>query len=101
MSGEAWHWLTITTPSDSGFLKAFASEIADSWPDVCSNASPRKQTDDCAAYDGDVDFVPGSPSDYFDLLLTKRIYRSISKKHPVGVTVTRYRFDGSKYVPAK
>lgn len=94
--------IVIIVPTGDTFAKAFDSELADSWDeDGCSGKVRVDLVDDCFAYDGDVDFLHNAHSDYYDLVLTKRIYRSLSKKNPVGTTSTRYRFDGSKYVPVE
>jgi hypothetical protein len=100
MSGEAWKWLTVASPQGGKFLKVFAVKMADSWPDVCSSSDSNERVDDCFAYDGDIAFFTNPSSPYYDMLLTKRTYRSSSKKHPVGTSIARYRFDGSRYVPA-
>jgi hypothetical protein len=95
-SGRTSQWMPKTTKS-----------YPNSWPDNveaedgCSGKVKADMIDYCVAYDGDLDVVPDPQSDYYDLLLTKSVYRSWSKKIPVGTTVTRYRFDGSKYVPEK
>ena len=82
------------------FLNAFSSEIALSWDDDgCSGTVTVERRESCFAYDGDFEMVPNARAEYYDLLLTKRIYRSLSRKNPMGTTVTRYRFDGSKYIP--
>lgn len=99
-AGVATNSVTIVVPRGRKFLKAFSKETVGSWyEDGCSGKAKAIMINYCFAYDGDIDFVPGSQSDYYDLLLTKRIYRSISKKHPIGVTVTRFKFNGWKYVP--
>ncbi len=92
--------IVIIVPTGDTFAKAFDSELADSWDeDGCSGKVRADLIDDCFAYDGDVDFLPNPLSDYYDLVLTKRIYRSLSKKNPVGTSTIRYHFDGSKYIP--
>lgn len=97
--GEITDSITLIVPENGKFLKAFNSQIANSWyEDGCSGEVKPAMIDYCVAYDGDFDFVPDSHSDYYDLVLTKRVYRSLSKKNPLGTTSTRYRFDGSKYV---
>ncbi len=94
--------ITLIVPKDGKFLKALNRQIANSWyEDGCSGQVKPTMIDYCVAYDGDFDFVPDSHSDYYDLVLMKRIYRSLSKKNPLGTTSTRYRFDGSKYVPVE
>lgn len=100
-TGEWEESVTIIVPHQGKFLKAFAAQIegSDDWN--CSGTAAEDQKDGCVAYDGDIEMLPNSGSEYFDLLLTKRVYRSFSKKQPVGITFTRYRFDGSKYVPVE
>lgn len=98
MSGEAWDAATLVVPQGT-FLKAFASEMDDTGCEY-SSIKPRP-SDDCISYESSLDFVPDPKSDYYVLILTKHIYRSLSKKNPVGTTITRYRFDGSKYVPVQ
>lgn len=101
-AGVSTETITVIVHKGGGFLKAFSSQIANSWyEDSCSGKVRADMIDLCVAYDGDLDFAPDSQSDYYDLLLTKRVYRSLSTKSPVGTAVARYRFDGSKYVPEK
>lgn len=92
--------VVLIAPNGGEFVKMFDAAIAESWSeDFCSGNVRADLIDDCVAYDGDLDFVPNLQSDYYDLLLTKRVYRSLSKNAPVGTTVTRYRFKGSRYLP--
>jgi len=82
------------------FLNALSGQIAESWDDDgCSGTVTAERKESCFAYDGDFEMVPNAHAKYYDLVLTKHVYRSFSKKNPVGTTVTRYRFDGSKYIP--
>lgn len=94
--------IVILAPVGDSFGKIFDSNLGENLDaDGCSGKIRPDMLDDCVDYDGDVDFLPDPHSDYYDLVLTKRIYRSLSKKNPVGTTSTRYRFDGSKYVPVE
>lgn len=100
-TGEWEQSVTIIIPKDGKFLKAFSAQTegSDDWD--CSRNEADEKKNGCVAYDGDIDMLPTSGSEYFDLLLSKRVYRSFSKAQPVGSTFTRYHFDGSKYVPEK
>jgi hypothetical protein len=91
----------IIIPANAKFLKAFSAQTegSDDWN--CSRKLAEEQKNGCVAYDGDIEMLPDSGSEYFDLCLTRRVYRSFSKKQPVGTTLTRYRFNGSKYVPER
>ena len=100
-TGEWEKTVTIIIPTKGKFVKAFSAQTEGSSDWNCSENVAEEQQNGCVAYDGDVHMLPSSDSKYFDLLVTKRVYRSFSKKQPVGTTLTRYRFDGSKYVPEK
>lgn len=100
-TGEWEKSVTIIIPANGRFLKAFAAQTEGSSYWGCSRNVAEEQKSECVAYDGDVEMLPDSGSEYFDLVLTHRVYRSFSKKQPVGTTVTRYHFDGSKYVLEK
>lgn len=97
-TGEWEKSVTIIIPANGRFLKAFAAQTEGSSDWNCSRNAEEEKKNGCVAYDGDVEMLPSSGSEYFDLLVTKRVYRSFSKKQPTGTTVTRYRFDGSKYI---
>lgn len=101
--GEVTEFLSIFVCKGTGFVKAFGNQTADSmdsdtWNDIC--AKPQGSDNFCVEYEGSIDFVPRSGSAYYDLLLTKHIYHSSYKKMPTGTAVTRFHFDGSKYVAA-
>jgi hypothetical protein len=100
-TGEWEKSVTIIIPTKGKFLKAFSVQTEGSSGWNCSENVAEEQKNDCFSYDGDVDMLPSSGSEYFDLLVTKRVYRSFSKKQPVGTTVTRYRFAGSRYLLEK
>ena len=100
--GIATDSITVVIRHAGEFLNALSGQIAESWDDDgCSGTVTAERKESCFAYDGGFEMVPNAHAKYYDLLLTKRIYRSFFQKHPVGTTVTRYRFDGSKYVPQK
>lgn len=100
-TGEWEQSVTIIIPADGKFLKAFSAQTggSDDWD--CSRNTADEKKNSCVAYDGDINMLPAPRSEYFDLLLSKRVYRSFSTAQPVGSTFTRYHFNGSKYVPEK
>lgn len=100
-TGEWEQSVTIVIPADGKFLKAFSAQTegSDDWG--CSRNAADERKNRCVAYDGDIDMLPASGSEYFELLLTKRVYRSFSKAQPAGTTLIKYRFDGAKYVLEK
>jgi hypothetical protein len=80
-------------------VDAFSAEISDSWDeDDCTGSVKPRMIDYCVAYDGDIDWELVLGSNYYDLLLIRNVYRSLSPKSPIGVTISRYRFNGSKYI---
>lgn len=100
-STGAWErTVTVIVPAQGKFLKAFEQKTEESYDYNCTSSDlPEHGLDGCVAYDGGFEMVPNPQSEYYDLVLTKHVYRSFSQKSPVGTTITRYRFDGSKYVP--
>jgi len=100
-TGEWEKSVTIIIPTNGKFLKVFGAQTEGSSDYNCSGTLAEEQKNGCVAYDGDIEMSPHSGSEYFELVLSHRVYRSFSKKSPVGTTVTRYLFDGSKYVPVK
>lgn len=100
-TGEWEKSVTMIIPMKGKFVKALSAQIEGSGDWNCSRNVAEEQKNDCVAYDGDVEMLPSSGSQYFDLLVTKRVYRSFSKQQPIGTTPTRYRFAGSKYIPEK
>lgn len=92
--------VTIILPKGGQFLKVFTKTIAASWPEqFCSGDVPPDEADGCYAYDGSIETLAAPDAEYYDLVLTKRVYRTTSRRVPEGTTTVTYRFDGSKYVP--
>jgi hypothetical protein len=95
--GAVYNSVTIILPKEGKFLAAFKVDIASSWSDqFCSGEVPSQEAN-CVAFDGSVDLAPTPRSEYYDIILTKRIYRTLSEQNPERTTAVRYRFNGSKY----
>lgn len=93
---------TILIPEDGKFETAFSQQVAQTWDeDGCSGTVTSKRAESCIAYEGGISCVPETGSEYYDLLLTKRVYKSLSKKAPLGITITRFHFSGTRYIAAK
>jgi hypothetical protein len=98
--GENDEYITVIVRKGTGFSEAFNVQTAQSWEHETWNGrcSDAKSADKfCVAYDGGVEFSKRSDSEYYDILLIKRVYRSLFAKVPEGTTISTYRFDGSKY----
>ncbi|HYL64145.1 MAG TPA: hypothetical protein VE077_16140 [Candidatus Methylomirabilis sp.] len=98
-TGVALNSITIVIPRGGAFLKVFEEQIAGSSDYGCSGTAAEERVNECVEYDGAFDLAPDSHGEYYDLLLTRRVYRSFSNKDPVNTTVTRYRFNGMNYAP--
>ncbi|MGC2107903.1 MAG: hypothetical protein WA655_00205 [Candidatus Korobacteraceae bacterium] len=94
-TGAVERSLALFLPIRGAFVKAFSSAIEE-------NEDPKYDPESNAAsssvYDGDIDMQPNPHSDYYDILLTKRTYNPKAPKAPAQVVVTRFRFNGEKYV---
>jgi len=102
--GENGAAVRIIVPRNGRFLEAFSMPVAytldpETWNDAgCLKLT--KPAEACVDYDGGVDFAPGPQPQYYDLLVTKRVYRTSSTAIRSGTTVSRFYFNGSKYVSA-
>jgi hypothetical protein len=52
----------------------------------------------CVEYTGGISLVPGANPEYFDIVLTRRVTGSVTKRIPRGTYVLHYQYESGKYV---
>jgi len=97
-AGTVEESITIIAQKGESFVEAFSEQVAMSENDNCSGEASVFLREECISYDGGFQLVPNPRSEYFDLLLTKRVYKTSPTKTPEVVSVVRYHFDGSKFI---
>jgi hypothetical protein len=101
--GEVEKGLSIYGPQSAQFTEWFHTELTkldprQDYTETCQGLSEAEMYSTCVWYRSTYSTVPRHGAEIYDLLLTKRVVRSFSKKVPVGMSVQHYRFNGTKYV---
>ena len=101
--GEVEKGLSIYGPRSARFTEWFSAELVDLDPsqeyaETCKGLSETEMDGTCVWYRTTYSTVPRHGAEMYDLLVTKRVVRSFSKKVPVGTSMQRFRFSGRKYV---
>jgi hypothetical protein len=99
--GEVEKGLSIYGPQSAQFTEWFSTELtkldpSHDYDETCRMGSEVEGA--CVWYRSTYSMVPRQGAQIYDLLLTKQVVRSFSKKTRVGTFVQRFRFNGTKYV---
>jgi hypothetical protein len=66
--------------------------------DTCDATNSAVLWESCVEYDGGISLLSGPNPEYFDILVTRRVTHSMTRKIPQGTYAFRYQYEAGKYL---